>query len=159
VADQDQESTHGLSETMIYSLIEITNSATANNTLVADQYQGSTQGLSETINNTQMEKTSSGQDILEEGLRLYVPWMTRTLLMAQGQDPIQMCRDVTEPSTCVTLCHARVLRPPGGGALARFKRRFEVKKNMHPPSKCSFLYLGRPQKKKITKKMKFSGLC
>ena len=60
VADQDQESTQGLSETMINnSLIEITNSATANNTLVADQYQGSTQGLSETINNGQMEITNS----------------------------------------------------------------------------------------------------
>ena len=34
---------------------------------------------------------------------------------ATGPNP-QMCREVTEPSACVTLCHARVRRPPGGGA-------------------------------------------
>ena len=44
-------------------------------------------------------------------------------------------------------------------ALARFKRRFEVKIKYAPPFKM-FLFISREaSEKKILKKVKFSGLC
>ena len=43
--------------------------------------------------------------------------------------------------------------------LARFKRRYEVKKNYAPPFKMFLFIFREASEKKIPKKMKFSGRC
>ena len=50
-------------------------------------------------------------------------------------------------------------RTPKHAELARFKRRYEVKKNYGPPFKLFLFIFREASEKKIPKKMKFSGRC